>query len=618
MHESFINKVEEIILKNLNDEHFGVSQLASEIGLSRSQLLRKIKSTTGKSTNQLLREIRLKEAAKLIQEGHYTASEISFQVGFNSPSYFNKCFHQFYKLTPGEFKDKQVEIPKEIFRLNHHKSNFPIYSLKLTVTIVSLVAIILIIIVYGNDIIPGAQSNNQSPSIAVLPFLNLSENKTRDYLADGITEAITLELSRRKALRVISRTSAMRYKGEKELSSNIAKQLGVNLLLEGSLIYSKDSLRVVVQLIAPSPTEQHIWSSSYDRKFDDILQLVTQISNEMAHEINLAIFPDKSSDQHKKIKPHAYDLYLRGRYLLQQNNTGSVLRSIQYLEESIKLDSSFAPAYASLAEAYIAHNKLIRDKKEKITHREKCRIAINKALELDQSSALNFITKGNIARKLDWDWENMKKMAERGLKLNPNNSRGHLLLSDYFLINGELKKALKEALLAQQLDPLNPRTGCLLAERYCISGRYEKSIAEYKKVIELFPNDGFAWDGLGYVQFISGQKEKAMKSWLKLQFIMGNDSIARQFNTLSCEQSLRYWLKKATSQSPQYCSNPTVIAQVHMFLNEDSKAMDYLEMAYKNKNEDLPLVLLKPHFKPLYKQARFMALAHKLGVHIPS
>lgn len=614
MHEAFINSVKEIILKNIKDEHFGVSQLATEMGLSRSQLLRKIKSSTGKSTNHLVKEIRLREAAKLIREGKYTASEIAYQVGFNSPSYFNKCFHQFFKLTPGEFKEKQIENPNEIIVPKNYKSHFRKAITKRIYFVISVIIVSTLTIVFNRSIFPRVSSINQQASIAVLPFLNLSDNEKHDYLADGITEAIILELSKRKALRVISRTSAMRYKGEKELCSNIAKELGVNLLLEGSLLYSQDSLRLIVQLIEPLPNEKHIWSSRYDQKFEDVLQLVTHISNEIAHEINMIIFPNLSIDVNKKTNPQAYDLYLRGRHLWQQGNSSSVQRSIEYLDKSIKLDSTYAPAYATLAEAYISLNKLIRDNEKKIVHRGKSRTAINKALELDQSSGLSFITKGNICRKFDWDWAGMKMMAEKGLKLNPNNSRGHILLSDYYLINGDFKKSVSEALLAKKLDPLNPGTGCLLAERYYLANKYEKSITEYKKVIELFPNYGFAWDGIGYVQFITGQKKDAMKSWRRLQEIMGNDSIAQQFNILTYEQSFRYWLKKAKSKSPQYCSNPTIIAQVHMFLNENSEAMDYLEIAYKYKNEDLPLMLLRPHFKALHKDARFIALSQKLGV----
>ena len=297
MHVAFINSVKEIILRNIKDEHFGVSQLASEMGLSRSQLLRKIKSATGKSTNLLINEIRLREAAKLINEGKYTASEISYQVGFNSPSYFNKCFHQFFKLTPGEFKEKKIEIADEIIVTKNYNSHYRKAITKRIYFVISVIIVSTLIIVFNRSIFPRVSSINQQASIAVLPFLNLSDNDKHDYLADGITEAIILELSKRKALRVISRTSSMRYKGEKELCSNIAKELGVNLLLEGSLLYSQDSLRLVVQLIEPLPNEKHIWASSYDQKFENVLQLVTHVSNEIAQEINMIIFPNESIDE---------------------------------------------------------------------------------------------------------------------------------------------------------------------------------------------------------------------------------------------------------------------------------------------------------------------------------
>lgn len=616
MHEAFFNSIKEIILKNIEDEHFGVSELASEMGLSRSQLLRKVKSSTGSSTNNLLREIRLIEAAKLIKEGKHTISEISYLVGFSSPSYFNKCFHEHFKTTPGEFNEKNIKIQEKEFELGLMGNKHSSFSSRLTISIISLAIILIAIFIFNKFIYNSNNSQSQYASIAVLPFLNLSENQNQDYLADGITEAITLELSKRKAIRVISRTSAMRYKNEKKLSSDIAKELDVGLLVEGSLLHSSDSLRIVVQLIEPTPNEKHVWSNCYDQKYTDVLQLVANISNEIAQEINLVIFPSEKGIKEKKTTAEAYDLYLKGRHLLNQQNSKSVIRSVEYIKESIKLDSSFAPAYATLAEIYISLNKLIRDNNEKVKHREKSRIAIKKALELDNTLGAAFITKGNILGKFDWDWKGMKEMVDKGLKLDPNNSYGHILLSKYYLIKGEYKLALAEALVAEKLDPVNPRTGCLLADRYYMADEYEKAIIEYEKVLELFPNYGFAWNGLGYVQFITGQKDKAIRSWQKLQVIMGNDSIAQHFSIASYEESLHFWLQKAKSKSPQYCSNPCIIAQAHMFLDEKSEALEYLEIAYKYRNEDLPIILIRPHFKPLHTETRFMALIKKVGVSI--
>jgi len=205
-------------------------------------------------------------------------------------------------------------------------------------------------------------------------------------------------------------------------------------------------------------------------------------------------------------------------------------------------------------------------------------------------------------------------MALKGLKLDPNNSQGHVLLSDYYLVKGNYEKSLKEAKMAEKLDPLNPKTGCLVAEKHLQLQEFDKSIAAYKRVLELFPNYGFGWDGIGFAQFYSGKKEEALKSWKKLQELMGNDSLARFFTINDYDKSFRFWIAKAESETPQFCSNPSIIAQAFMLIGEKERALEYLEIALKYKNEDLPRIILKPGFIPLYDDIGFRNLIKQLDI----
>ncbi len=616
MSKDFMDNIEQIVLSNLGIEGFGVSELSHELGLSRSQVLRKVKASTGKSVNLLIREIRLREAAKLIQESDFTAAEIAYKVGFSSPSYFNKCFHEYFACTPGDFKRKSVDdkmIPGGTAKKERPKKSGQLRIFAFAAALMVLVALSL---TFRDKLFQNKGSQVQSASIAVLPFLTLSEDGEQEYLADGITEAITLELSQQNDIRVISRTSAMRYKGEKILSSDIATELDVDFLLEGSVLHNADSLRVVVQLIEPFPKEKHVWADSYDQKYVDLLALVKKISNQIASEVNLAVKPEASISSLYQPDPGALDLYLRGRHLWYQQNPGSVHAALSYLQQCIQIDSGYAPAYATLAEAYISLNKLIRDNEEKLRHRELARAAIAKALELDPLLAAAYFTSGNIAGKFDWDWEEMKQLAEKGLSIDPNNAFGYILLSDYYLIRGKPDKALEMAILSEKLDPINPRTGCLVAERYYLSGNYQRSIRQYKHVLELYPAYGFAWDGIGYAYFMSGDREEAMKSWRELHLIMGNDSSASIYATEPIDVALNFWLKKAKSEAPQYCSNPTIIAMAHIFVDDPLGALEYLDIAYKYKNEDLPTMMLRPHWKAIYDEPRFLELAENMNVAI--
>ena len=522
-----------------------------------------------------------------------------------------------YEITPEGLKktpdiDQQVpELPQTKNRLNK-------------VIIVSLSVVVIFLLInqsWSLFTIKNSNKKNEATitmtekSIVVLPFLNLAKNNSQDYLAEGITDAINVALSKKDSVRVISRTSAMTYKDENKLLSDIAKELEVDYLLEGSILSDADSVRIMVQLIKSFPRENHIWSRSYKEKFEDILQLVDRVSNEIADEITAVVQPNQLKTNNHKVNAKAYELFLRGRYLMNLETYKSVNSAIEYLNKSIKLDASYAPAYATLAESYISLNKFYSNHGEKEKNKKKARAAIDKALLLDNTLGAAYITKGKIAGKCDWNWDEMRNLAEKGLKFDPKNAYGHMLLSNYYLVINEFNKAIGEALFAEKLDPLNPMIGSMVADRYYLAHDYEKAIAQYKKVLELFPNYGFAWEGLGYVQYYMGQKEEAINSWKKLQEIMGNDSTAINFTFAgNAEQSFRLWLSQAKSKPLSYTSNPTVLAQVHMFLNEKKEAIDLLEKAYEIHEDELPLMLQRPNFHELHKEHRFKELVRKTGI----
>lgn len=617
MGEKFIYNVRQIIQAHIGDERFGVSELASEIGLSRSQVLRKVKAEAGKSVNQLIREIRLEESVKLIETSDLTASEIAYQVGFSSPSYFNKCFLEQYNVTPGEYKKE-----KEENNLNESISAkiTPKPRLKRKPVLSVIIIFAAAIVGYFLVVNPPEKISTQQASIAVLPLLDLSEEKDKDYLADGITEAITLELSKNKSIRVISRGSSMMYKGEKKLYAEIAEELGVDLLLEGSVLHEAESLRVVVQLIEPFPKEKHIWANSYDQNSSNILQLVGDVSNEIAREISSVVEPGQNNNPNYQVDPKAYDLYLRGRYLWNTQNIlySSLKKALEYLDDATQVDPNFAPAYVTKAETYLAINKLIGDNEEKSVNRKQARAAIEKSFELDNSMAEAYIAMGNLSGKMDWDWEKMKEQVEKGLKIDPNSAEGHVALSNYFVVKGDYTKAIQEALIAEKLDPLNPSVSCLLAERYYINGDYQKSIDKYNQVLELNPNYGFAYNGIGFVYFAIGNEQKGVEVWRKLQDIMGNDAMGSCYdNTDNYKDCFRFFLERATQNAPRFCSNPTIISSIFMLLEEETGAMDYLNIAYRYKNEDLPVALTYPDFSSLYNLPDFKALVEKVGVSIP-
>ncbi len=249
MDKAFINKVTQTILKHIEDENFGVDELASEIGFSKSQLLRKIKASTKKTVSGFIKEIRLQEAAKLILEDKYTASEISYLIGFSSPSYFHKCFHDHFGYTPNECKSK-IEAVSELEKkdLKLIKPGPVIFQRNLLFGVLIVVTIAFISFLLVKWAV-NKRGENKPYSIAVLPFKNLSDDKSNLYFADGIMDDILNHLSTMKEFSIISRTTMEQYRETNKTAPEIAKELKVSYLIESSIQKYKDSIMLFVQLI---------------------------------------------------------------------------------------------------------------------------------------------------------------------------------------------------------------------------------------------------------------------------------------------------------------------------------------------------------------------------------
>ncbi|MCU4162489.1 tetratricopeptide repeat protein [Carboxylicivirga caseinilyticus] len=348
-----------------------------------------------------------------------------------------------------------------------------------------------------------------------------------------------------------------------------------------------------------------------------MIHLSNDISNAIANEMKLVVDDSKKAPQ---INPRVYDLYLKAHHLWLTQKPQSIRDAIEFLEQSMTIDSGYAPAYSLLAECYISLNKFIRNNDEKLKNRQNGRAAIDKALdkaiEIDGSLAEAYITKGNILGKFDYNWEGMKEMVDKGLRLNPNNSTGYIALHYYYSVKGELDKCIEMAKKAEELDPLNPRTLSTVANAYVLAGRYTEAIEQYQNAIKMFSDYGFAWDGLGYAYYMMGDTAKAIEAWSELHRIIGNPELVKYYQTESFHNSIRFWLDKTTSGEKLYCSNPSIIAMVHLFVGDPEGAMDYIEFAYQYKHLDLPFIIIKPNFQSLYSHPRFNEIAKDIGVNL--
>ncbi|WP_246223048.1 helix-turn-helix domain-containing protein [Draconibacterium halophilum] len=617
MPEVFTSKAKQILLENLTNDKFGVSELAAEMGLSRSQFLRKIKAVTGKSANMFIRDIRLEEAVVLIEKDDDTASEIAYKVGFSSPSYFNKCFHDKYGCTPGDYKKQAGE--EGVSGSEIKASSVPNNRMKVAGMFLLFVIVTVGFGYWGAKLAKPEEAVTEEIAIAVLPFLDLSEMNNRSYLALGLTDNLITELSKIKGFRVTSRGSAMIFRDSVRFYSEIAKYLGADLLLEGSVLTEDDSMLVNVQLINPFPKEEHIWANQYYQQSTKILQVVSDLSFSIANEILNATQPTKPQ-QLPEVNEKAHELYQKGRmlWLTQDIRKDKMKDAVEYLTSSVAIDPDFAPAYLTLAECYMALDRLVYDHAEEQVYRTNARAAVEKALELDPSLADAYTTKANLVGKLDWDWEQMKNLAEKALELQPSNSDAHLVLSNYYTVKGDYKNAISEALTAKLLDPLNPRTLSFLAERYYIVGEYNKAIDNYNEVLELFPTFGFAMHGLGYVYLQQGAPEKSIEIWTELQDLMRNKPVAEFYRTgAPFQDCIKFYMKGALKGQDKYCCNQAVVSSLFMMVDDFEGTIDYLKVAYEVRNEDLPFVLSYPIYYPLHNNPEFQKLVNEIGVVLP-
>ncbi len=417
----FLSKVRDAVLENLSDEFFGVSELAEAVGMSRSNLLRKIKKETNLSASQYIRNIRLEQALHQLRNSSLNVSEVSFKVGFNSTSYFIKCFRERYGYPPGEAAKRLHENSTE-GTLTRKKSR----KAEIMVATFLTVALLFWYLSSGRE-------DNTPPvlpekSIAVLPFKNDSNDSSNLYFVNGLMESILGNLQKIEDIRVISRTSVEKYRYETKSIPEIARELQVGYFVEGSGQKVGDQIMLNIQLIDAN-SDQHLWAEQYNRKLDDIFQLQQEVAKNIAGNIEAVITPNEF-EQIEKVPTEnleAYDLYLRGMDEIRKESREGLLAGIPLFEQAIELDSEFALAYAMLSISYYYLDIFQAEK----THTDEIRNNADKAILYDDKLAQSLLAKGLYHLHLS-EHDLAVGFLERALEYNPNSSHIIQLLSEFY------------------------------------------------------------------------------------------------------------------------------------------------------------------------------------------
>ncbi|SEC69764.1 TolB amino-terminal domain-containing protein [Maribacter dokdonensis] len=418
---NFIEQAEALILENLANEQFGVSELAEALHMSRSNLLRKIKKQTQLSASQFIRQVRLKEAMKLLKEDSSTVSEISYQVGFGSTSYFIKCFREQYGYSPGELGKGTVVVETEKVQTNFLKQyRWPF------IASTSLVLILVAIMLFSKK--DAINESKIEKSIAVLPFKNESSDSTNLYFVNGLMESALNNLQKIEDLRVISRTSVEKYRKTNKGIPEIAEELHVNYLVEGSGQRVGNQVLLNIQLINAS-TDTPIWVEQYSREVEDIFELQNDVAKKIADAIAAVVTPTELEQIEKKPTENllAYDYYLQALDPYYSRSEEGLEKAISLFEKAIEQDPEFALAYANIAISYY----LLEMSQIEKQYTEKINSFADKALLYDSKSAESLVAKAFYYIQTK-EYQLALPHLNKALEYNPNSSLAVQMLAEFY------------------------------------------------------------------------------------------------------------------------------------------------------------------------------------------
>lgn len=630
--QDFLKTLTKLVEANLTDENFGVKELAKEMNISRSNLYLKVKSATGKSVSRFIREIRLNKAKELLEESDKTISEIAYEVGFGSPTYFNSCFHEYFGSTPGEMR-KVNSLDTKITETN--KLKLPRNSrLKLNYRPLLLFAVVVVILSFGTWLIVTQVKDQPTdqPSIVVLPFKNLSNDEANQYFADGITEDILNNLYWITSLRVVSRTSSELLKNKELSVTEIAKRLGVRYILEGSVRKYDDKARVSVQLI-DAQKDDHLWSDFYDLYLGDVLDVQDKISLQVANKLKMVLSEKEIRDIERRgtQNARAYDYYLQARFLLHQANspqrTGftadGVLNSIPYYEKAIKEDPAFAEAYAGLANANMQLTawRIVNNASGFLKADE----FSLKAIELDEECAEAYAIQGAMNMYLRREIATAGEMYRKSITLNPHFATARQWYAQHLMSTGPLSEARKQVDKALELEPYFWVVKNLDAWIAYFEKDYDSSLKLTRQARSFnpsFPDN--MW--LFFLNYVKLNKTIEAKDQLKqiVKHCSGNRIDISEVDSAYYSAGISgvfNWMIEINKNHPIWVEGLNgdyfFLAWWYAILNDADKAIYWLEqnLTYKRPNYHyFNLIIYHPDFEFLHNDPRFYEVVKKLGL----
>lgn len=455
-------------------------------------------------------------------------------------------------------------------------------------------------------------------SLAVLPLRNLSGDPAQDYLADGITEALIGRLSNIHNLRVISHTSVMRFRNPQVSVPEIARTLGVDAVVEGSVMKEGDRIRVTAQLIRGA-TDEHFWSETYDRKMRDALTLQSELAQSIAEKVEVTV----TGEEHERlaaagpVAPEVYESYLKGMFALSHGNGKEDMRqSIAYFEDTLRRDPTFAPAYLGLANAWMELGSVFAGVPPSETRPQVIRFA-RKALALDPSLADGHVLLGNVLQE-QWHWAEAETEYTRALELNSNAADAHAGFALWLLCQGRTDEALASFQHARALDPVAV-SGAGTAWILFQSHRYDEAIREARSVLALQPDDAGTLVYLGFALIADNQAADAIPVLEKAVTLSRGSPAAKGVLIRAYAHAgrrgdaLRLLAELKRQKKAGYIPAGAFV-NAYLGLGDTEQAFYWLEEAYKEQSNILQFLKTHPYFDPIRGDPRFADLVRRVGL----
>jgi TolB-like protein/DNA-binding winged helix-turn-helix (wHTH) protein/Tfp pilus assembly protein PilF len=453
-------------------------------------------------------------------------------------------------------------------------------------------------------------------SLAVLPLKNLSGDPSQEYLADGMTEELIGRLSMIRGLRVISRTSVMAFKDPHISMPEIAKTLGVDALVEGSVIRDGSRVRVHAQLIRGA-TDEHFWSETYDRELRDALGLESEVAQSIAQKVEITVTGEERSRlvTARPVIPEVYESYLKGQSV-KGSDQASIQERITYFEEALRKDPTFAPAYVGLAGA---HNTLstifvggpVQQERQQVVN------AAHKALELDPDLAEAHVLLAEVKQR-EWYWAEAEAEYKHALRLKPNDASAHLGLAEWLMCQGRMDEALNWARRARELDPVGV-AGVSIGWILFHARRYDEAARELRSELAVHPDDVWAQWILGFVLIAKGQPEEAISILEQTMSLMKSSPGSLELLATAYakagrrSEALRLINELKRRRQKTYVPAGALI-NPYVALGDYDEAFVWFERAYQEKSNILQFLKVHPFFDPVRNDPRFKDLVHRVGL----